>query len=153
VRDDLVACLPALRAFSRFLCRENQAADDLVQNTVLTAIAKESQFEAGTNLKAWLFTIMRTRFYSDLRTSRRRMEHARVTVEEVAHFPSPERPAELMDLSAAMWRLAPQYREAVILVGAAGFSYEEAAKMCGCSVGTMKSRVSRARRQLIAATG
>src|SRR5215470_20204471 len=72
IKDDIVALLPDLRAFSRFLCREREAADDLVQNTILSALDKQEQFEPGTNLKGWLFTIMRNRFYSDLRTLRRR---------------------------------------------------------------------------------
>ena len=72
ITDDIVALLPDLRAFSRFLCREREAADDLVQNTILSALDKQEQFEPGTNLKGWLFTIMRNRFYSDLRTQRRR---------------------------------------------------------------------------------
>ena len=72
VKDDIVLLLPDLRAFARFMCREREAADDLVQNTVLAALDKQSQFEPGTNLKGWLFTIMRNRFYSDLRAQRRR---------------------------------------------------------------------------------
>ena len=72
IKDDIVGLLPDLRAFSRFLCREREAADDLVQNTILAALDKQSQFAPGTNLKGWLFTIMRNRFYSDLRTQRRR---------------------------------------------------------------------------------
>ena len=72
IKDDIVALLPDLRAFSRFLCRERETADDLVQNTILAALDKQDQFEPGTNLKGWLFTIMRNRFYSDLRTQRRR---------------------------------------------------------------------------------
>src|SRR5262249_60866324 len=72
VKDDIVTLLPDLRAFSRFLCRERETADDLVQNTILAALAKQDQFEPGPNRKGWLFTIMRNRFYSDLRTQRRR---------------------------------------------------------------------------------
>src|SRR5437899_12100153 len=72
IKDDIVGLLPDLRAFSRFLCREREAADDLVQNTVLAALDKQQQFAPGTNLKGWLFTIMRNRFYSDLRMQRRR---------------------------------------------------------------------------------
>ncbi len=147
VRADLIALLPDLRAFSRFLCRERQAADDLLQNTVATALAKQHQFEIGTNLKAWLFTIMRTQFYSEIRSTRRRLN----MLDEAGSdgvAPSPEYRAEMMDLAAALWRLSPQYREALILIGAGGFSYEEAARLCGCAVGTMKARVSRARRQL-----
>ncbi|MCW5745114.1 MAG: sigma-70 family RNA polymerase sigma factor [Alphaproteobacteria bacterium] len=149
LKTDLIAVLPDLRAFSRFLCRERPAADDLLQNTVATALAKQHQFEPGTNLKAWLFTIMRTQFYSERRSARRRMDALDACfVDATSTAPSPESRAEMMDLAAALWRLSPQYREALILVGACGFSYEEAARLCGCAVGTMKARVSRARRQL-----
>ena len=72
MKDEIVALLPDLRAFARFMCREREAADDLVQNTILAALDKQQQFTPGTNLKGWLFTIMRNRFYSDLRTQRRR---------------------------------------------------------------------------------
>ncbi|HEX2891667.1 sigma-70 family RNA polymerase sigma factor [Vineibacter terrae] len=147
LKEELITLLPDLRAFSRFLCRERAAADDLLQNTIATALAKQHQFEAGTNLKAWLFTIMRTQFYSDLRSMRRRRDALDSACSDNV-VPSPEHRAELMDLTAALWRLNPQYREALILVGAGGFSYEEAAELCGCAVGTMKARVSRARRQL-----
>lgn len=149
LKDDIITLLPELRAFSRFLCRERSAADDLLQNTVVVALAKQHQFEPGTNLKAWLFTIMRTQFYSEMRSTRRRMDALNGgAVDGTGESPSPERRAELMDLAAALWRLSPQYREALILVGAGGFSYEEAARLCGCAVGTVKARVSRARRQL-----
>src|SRR3954471_8072956 len=149
MRDDVVALLPDLRAFARFMCREREAADDLVQNTVLAALDKHAQFEPGTNLKGWLFTIMRNRFYSDLRAQRRRPS----AIEDVAATPvaavdNPDATLELKDLSSALWKLSPQAREALILVGAGGFSYEEAARLCGCSVGTLKVRVSRARKQL-----
>ena len=149
LKDDIVSLLPDLRAFARFMCREREAADDLVQNTVLSALDKQSQFEAGTNLKGWLFTIMRNRFYSDLRAQRRRP----TTLEDVETVPvaavdNPEASLELKELSAALWKLSPQSREALILVGAGGFSYEEAAQLCDCSVGTLKARVSRARKLL-----
>ncbi len=148
-KDDIVTLLPDLRAFARFMCREREAADDLVQNTVLMALDKQSQFEPGTNLKGWMFTIMRNRFYSDLRTQRRRPS----TIEDSAAAPiaavdNPEAHLELKELSGELWRLSPQAREALILVGAGGFSYEEAATLCDCSVGTLKARVSRARKQL-----
>lgn len=149
LKDDIVALLPDLRAFARFMCREREAADDLVQNTVLQALDKQTQFEAGTNLKGWLFTIMRNRFYSDLRAQRRRPG----TIEDVETIPlaavdNPEATLELKELSSALWKLSPQSREALILVGAGGFSYEEAARLCDCSVGTLKARVSRARKLL-----
>lgn len=149
MKDDIVTLLPDLRAFARFMCREREAADELVQNTILAALDKHEQFEPGTNLKGWLFTIMRNRFYSDLRTQRRRPS----AIEDSAAAPlaaidNPEARLALKELSGALWRLSPQAREALILVGAGGFSYEEAASLCDCSVGTLKARVSRARKQL-----
>ena len=148
-RSDLLVLLPDLRAFSRFLCRDRAAADDLVQNTDVVAISKQAQFEPGTNLKAWLFTIMRSRFYSSLRSARRRSEV--FEPDELANAAAPNRAdasSNLIDLSKALWCVIPEYREALMLVGACGFSYEEAASLCGCSLGTIKARVSRARSQL-----
>ncbi len=149
LKDDLVALLPDLRAFARFMCRERESADDLVQNTVLAALDKQAQFTPGTNLKGWLFTIMRNRFYSDLRTLRRRPAAIdQADIAPLAAIDNPEATLELKELSSALFRLSPQAREALVLVGAGGFSYEEAAGLCGCSVGTLKARVSRARKQL-----
>ena len=148
-KSELVALLSDLRAFSRFLCRDRVAADDLVQNTVVVALSKQDQFEMGTNLKAWLFTIMRSQFYSGLRSVRRRAETIDSgEAENTPSIDSADRSSGLIDLSKALWRLNPEYREALMLVGAGGFSYEEAAALCECSLGTMKARVSRARRQL-----
>jgi RNA polymerase sigma-70 factor (ECF subfamily) len=149
IKDDIVALLPDLRAFARFMCRERESADELVQNTILMALDKQSQYTEGTNLKGWLFTIMRNRFYSDLRAQRRRP----TPIDDSAAAPiaavdNPEATLELKELSVALWQLSPQSREALILIGAGGFSYEEAATLCNCSVGTLKARVSRARKQL-----
>ena len=149
IKDDLVVLLPDLRAFARFMCREREAADDLVQNTIVAALNKEQQFTSGTNLKAWLFTIMRNRFYSDMRSQRR--GSIAVDDEQLALVPAidnPEATMALHELTTALWKLNPQSREALILVGASGFSYEEAAVLCDCSVGTLKARVSRARKRL-----
>lgn len=149
MKDDIVALLPDLRAFARFMCREREAADDLVQNTVLAALDKQQQFTPGTNLKGWLFTIMRNRFYSDLRTQRRRPQTIDdENAEPLPAVDNPEATLALKELSAELWKLSPQAREALVLVGAGGFSYEEAARLCGCSVGTLKARVSRARKHL-----
>jgi RNA polymerase sigma-70 factor (ECF subfamily) len=149
IKDDIVTLLPDLRAFARFMCREREAADELVQNTILAALDKQTQFTAGTNLKGWLFTIMRNRFYSDLRTQRRRPTAIDDPVNSsLAAVDNPEMSLQLKELSTALWQLSPQAREALILVGAGGFSYEEAAVLCECSVGTLKARVSRARKQL-----
>jgi RNA polymerase sigma-70 factor (ECF subfamily) len=149
MKDDIVALLPDLRAFARFMCREREAADDLVQNTVVVALDKQSQFTPGTNLKAWMFTIMRNHFYSDLRTQRRRPAGADPdSTAPQAAVDNPEAAIAVKELSAALWQLSAQAREALILVGASGFSYEEASRLCGCTVGTLKVRVSRARKQL-----
>ncbi|MBX9945565.1 MAG: sigma-70 family RNA polymerase sigma factor [Reyranella sp.] len=148
-RVSLATLLPDVRAFSRFLCRERAAADDLVQNTFVVALSKQAQFKPGTNLKAWLFTIARSQFYSGLRSTRRRI--ARIELGDTENAPGidhADRSSDLIDLSRALSRLAPEYREALMLVGACGFSYEEAAAICGCGLGTVKARVSRARRQL-----
>jgi RNA polymerase sigma-70 factor (ECF subfamily) len=148
LKNDIVKLLPDLRAFARFMCRDRESADDLVQNTILAALDKQSQFVPGTNLKGWLFTIMRNRFYSDLRSQRRRPAPVDASVTPLAAVDNPDATLELKELSGALWRLTPQAREALILVGAGGFSYEEAAVLCSCSVGTLKARVSRARKQL-----
>ena len=149
MKKEIVALLPDLRAFARFMCREREAADDLVQNTVLAALDKQTQFTPGTNLKGWLFAIMRNRFYSDLRTQRRRpltIDNDAATL--LAAVDNPEATMALKELSSELWKLNPQSREALVLIGAGGFSYEEAARLCGCSVGTLKARVSRARKYL-----
>jgi RNA polymerase sigma-70 factor (ECF subfamily) len=149
MKDDIVALLPDLRAFARFMCREREAADDLVQNTVVAALDKQSQFTPGTNLKAWMFTIMRNRFYSDLRTQRRRPSGVDTnSAAPLAAVDNPEAAIAMKELSSALWQLSAQAREALVLVGAGGFSYEEASRLCGCTVGTLKVRVSRARKQL-----
>ena len=149
LKDDVVALLPDLRAFARFMCREREAADDLVQNTVLAALDKHTQFTPGTNLKGWLFTIMRNRFYSDLRSQRLRPSGVDSDqAAPLAAVDNPEATVAMKELSSALWQLSAQAREALILVGAGGFSYEEASRLCGCTVGTLKVRVSRARKQL-----
>ena len=132
ITDDIVALLPDLRVFARFMCREREAADDLVQN-----------------LKGWLFTIMRNRFYADLRAQSRRPTGADSDqAAPLAAVDNPEATVAMKELSSALWQLSAQAREALILVGAGGFSYEEASRLCGCSVGTLKVRVSRARKLL-----
>ena len=149
LKDEIVALLPDLRAFARFMCREREAADDLVQSTVVIALDKQSQFTPGTNLKGWLFTIMRNRFYADLRSQRRRpSSFDGEDATPALAVDNPEAAVAMKELSSALWRLSAQAREALILVGASGFSYEEASRLCGCTVGTLKVRVSRARKEL-----
>ena len=145
----MAALLPDLRAFGRFLTRDPTAADDLVQDTVVRALAAQASFQPGTNLKAWLFTIERNAFYEQ---ARRRRRETRVLSEQVQeaepHAPEAHRRGELSDLSRLLWTLPPLLREALVLVGAQELSHEEAAAICGVTIGTMKARVSRARGQL-----
>ncbi len=149
VRRDLLALLPDLRAFARFLARDRVMADDLVQDTVVRALSSLGQFQAGTNLKAWLFTILRNLFFEQ--TRRRRREAAALG----AHGPLDEavpgsqaNHSEVRDLQRQLWLLPPLLREALVLVGAQELTHEEAALICGVPVGTMRARVSRARTQL-----
>jgi RNA polymerase sigma-70 factor, ECF subfamily len=147
---DLVACIPPLRIFARSLTRNYERADDLVQDTVVRALAAAHQFQAGTNLKAWMFTILRNLHCDDLRKKRVWVQ----SLEEIAGYepavlPNQEASLELGDFDRAVWQLDDNQRKALILVGADGLSYEEAAKECDCPTGTVKSRVSRARRELL----
>lgn len=150
LRRGLAAILPAMRSFARFLTHDVSSADDLVQETVLRVLRAHDQYKEGTNLKAWILKVQRNLFYEGLRSSKREQEvmadfedHARTD----PHGP-PRYQDQVMDLSVLIWRLPVVMREALILVGAQGFSYEEAAQICDCSVGTMKARVSRARDRL-----
>jgi len=147
--DGIMTVVPSLRAFAISLTRNIDAAEDLVQETVLRAISKQEQFAAGTNLQAWLFTILRNQFRSDHRKSIRETEdgdgsHAAAMI----HMPDQEDRIMMHDLEAALGKLPRGQREAIMLVGADGLSYEEAAQVLGCAIGTVKSRVNRARSSL-----
>jgi RNA polymerase sigma-70 factor (ECF subfamily) len=148
-REQLLAALPSLRAFAYSLTSNWDRADDLVQDTVTRAWANLGRFRPGTNLHAWLFTILRNQFYSQQRRHRREVEDPDgvYTARLRAH---PEQPSHLdfEDFRKALAKLSPYYREALLLVGAEGLSYEEAADICGVAVGTIKSRVHRGRDQL-----
>ena len=149
LRREITLLLPDLRGFARFLVRDRVMADDVVQDTLVRALAALHQFEPGTNLKAWLFTILRNQFYEQARRRKREAAamDARFVAEEEASPPQLAR-AELHELQALIWRLPPLLREALILVGAQEMSHEEAAAICGVPVGTMKARLSRARSAL-----
>lgn len=146
---DLVAAIPNMRAFAISLCGNPDRADDLVQETLMRAWRSLDSFERGTNLKAWLFTILRNQYFSELRKSKREIPDsdgeiaARVAVE-----PEQQGHLDLKDLQKALAALSDDQREALILVGAEGFSYEDAAAIAGCAIGTIKSRVNRARAKL-----
>lgn len=148
-RDGLLASVPTLRAFAVSLSKNADRADDLVQETLVKAWDKQSSFQPGTNLKAWLFTILRNEFYSQMRKRRREVEDSdgAITARLSVH-PAQDGSSDLNDFRKALELLPEDQREAIILIGASGFSYEEAAEICGCAVGTIKSRVSRARTRL-----
>src|SRR5690606_7973881 len=148
-REELVATIPSLRAFAISLAQNNDRADDLVQETLVKAWGKQASFQLGTNLKAWLFTILRNEFYSQMRKRGREVQDSEGTITaNVPTLPQQHGTLDLKDFRVALERLREDQREAIILVGASGFSYEEAAEICGCAVGTIKSRVSRARTRL-----
>ena len=148
-REELADHLPALRAFAMSLAGDVSAADDLVQDTIVKAWSNIDKFEPGTNLRAWLFTILRNTFYSLRRKRKREVEdpdgiHAGRLFEKPAH----DGRLAMADFRKAFDKLSAEHREVLILVGASGFSYEEAAEMTGVAVGTVKSRANRARARL-----
>ena len=145
MRAAMPALLPSLRGYARALCRDAQAADDLVQDTILRALAAEIQWQPGTNLRAWLFTILRNAWLSGLR--RRRESELTEGHTLAAAAPQMGR-MELADLAAAMAQLPAVQREALTLVGAQGFSVAEAAEICAVPEGTIKARMSRGRDKL-----
>ncbi|MEO0486137.1 MAG: RNA polymerase sigma factor [Pseudomonadota bacterium] len=149
-KDEIIEHLPAMRAFARSLTRNPTSADDLVQDTVVKAWSNIDKFEPGTNLRAWLFTILRNTFYSLRRKRAREVEDADgVLAGQLSEKPAHDGRLVMRDFAAAFGQLPDEQREALLLVGASGFSYEEAAEMCDCAVGTIKSRANRARARLV----
>ncbi len=148
-RDQLIAAIPGLRAFGISLTSRSDRADDLVQETLMKAWKHHDSFEAGSNLKAWLYTILRNEFYTQIRKRSREVEDADgIYSGKVALQAEQHGHLDMADLQNALNLLPNDQREAIILVGASGFSYEEAAKICGVAIGTIKSRVNRARNKL-----
>ncbi|AUM75084.1 RNA polymerase sigma factor [Paracoccus jeotgali] len=148
-RDELVNHLPALRAFALSLTRDGSAADDLVQDTIVKAWTNIEKFQPGTNLRAWLFTILRNTFYSARRKTRREVSDTDgIHAAKLSTRPEHDGRLAMNDFRAAFQHLPDEQRESLILVGALGFSYEEAASMTGVAVGTVKSRANRGRRRL-----
>lgn len=146
---ELVKLIPHLRAFARSLTGDAASADDLAQDAMIKAWGARASFQLGTNMKAWTFMILRNQFYSDKRRSWRSVQLDQEAAERtLVAVDDPESPVALDELRLAMAMLPDEQREALILVGAGGFAYEEAADICGCAVGTVKSRVSRARKAL-----
>jgi RNA polymerase sigma-70 factor, ECF subfamily len=144
----LVQCLPHLRAFARVLCRQHDLVDDLVQDSVVRALAASNQFQQGTNFKAWMFTILRNQNITTFRRKRIVPASLDDVCPEVSQAAPQEDALMIEDLDHAVQQLSPLRREALILVVVHGLSYEEAAAVCGCAVGTIKSRVARARAEL-----
>ena len=145
---ELLFFIPHLRAFAKGLCGDHRA-DDLVQETLTKALTFQNQYTPGTNMRAWLFTILRNGFYTEIRKTRLEVEdvggwHA----DHVPQAACQDDAFSLTEFNSALSKLNADQREALMLVGASGFSYEEAAQICNVAVGTIKSRVSRARESL-----
>ncbi|KRB82474.1 RNA polymerase subunit sigma-70 [Sphingomonas sp. Root710] len=148
-KTELARVIPHLRAFGRSLSGNRDLADDLVQETLMKAWAARQRFQAGTNMRAWTFIILRNLFLSQMRRARFRGEWDQHAADKLLAAPaSQDRHIELADMQRALLHLPQPQREALILVGAGGFAYEEAAEICGCAVGTIKSRVARGRAAL-----
>src|SRR6202161_696380 len=149
IRDQVLSTVPSLRAFAISLCGNIDRADDLVQETLLRALSHIDSFEPGTNMPAWLFTILRNVFRSEYRKRRREVEDADGSyADSLTSLPNQTASLEMDEFRKALDHLPADQREALILVGASGFSYEEAAQICVCAVGTIKSRGNRARTRL-----
>lgn len=148
-KRELLAALPSLRAFAISLTGNADRADDLVQESIMKAWGNQAKFEAGTNMKAWLFTILRNGFYSHMRKWGRELQDSDgALTERLSSHPEQQGVLDMQDFKKALGLLPDDQREAIILIGASGFSYEEAAEVCGCAIGTVKSRVNRARSRL-----
>jgi RNA polymerase sigma-70 factor (ECF subfamily) len=148
-KRELVALIPHLRAFARTLAGDAASADDLAQEAMMKAWVARASYQMGTNMKAWTFMILRNQFYSEKRRSWRSTQLDQEAAERtLVAVDDPQAPVALDELRMGLKMLPAEQREALILVGAGGFAYEEAAEICGCAVGTVKSRVSRARKAL-----
>jgi RNA polymerase sigma-70 factor (ECF subfamily) len=150
LKSDLLSAIPNLRAFAVSLCGNPDRADDLVQETLVKAWSNLGSFVEGTNMPAWLFTILRNIYYSEYRKRRREVSDSEGTIAaRLATAPAQNGHMDFLDFREALQKLPADQREALVLIGASGMSYEEAAGICNCAVGTMKSRVNRARNRLI----
>ncbi len=153
-REEVVEHLPAMRAFAVSLTRDSASADDLVQDTIVKAWKNFDKFKEGTNLRAWLFTILRNTFYSNLRKSKREVSDSDgAMAATLSEKPQHDGRLAMADFEKVFTRLPVEQREALILVGASGMSYEEAAETCEVAIGTIKSRVNRGRAKLVELLG
>lgn len=153
ISDDrglVVSLIPALRAFARTFYRDVDSADDLVQETLTKAIANIEKYETGTHMKSWLFTIMRNAFYSRYKKERREQTGLLEDAADRLHTEAAQEWAlQRGEIKAAIERLPPHQREVLVLIGVLGVSYEETARICNCAIGTVKSRLNRAREALL----
>ena len=148
-KTELTGLIPQMRAFARSLCRDAVAADDLAQDALLKAWNNRTSYQPGTNMKAWTFMILRNQFYSDKRRSWRSTQlDPEVAERTLVAASNPMASLELDEVRRGLAMLPEDQREALILIGAGGLSYEEVSEICGCAIGTIKSRVSRARDRL-----
>lgn len=148
-KRELLDALPHLRAFARGLSGRPDFADDLVQEAAIKAWSARERFTPGTSMRAWTFAILRNHYLSELRRNRRQADYDQETAERLLVMEADqEGRLHLSDLQAALQKMSSERREALLLVGASGFTYEEAAQICECAIGTMKSRVARARAEL-----
>ncbi len=149
-RDDVIAMIPALRAFAWSLSHNASDADDLVQDTLIKAWTNREKFEIGTNLRAWLFTILRNTYYTTVVRRRREVrDEDGAYAATLTSAANQDWSVAVTAMETALKRLPDEHREALVLVGGAGLTYEEAAEVCGCALGTIKSRVNRARTRLL----
>ncbi|GAA4531644.1 sigma-70 family RNA polymerase sigma factor [Chelativorans composti] len=152
--SEIVELIPALRAFARTFCRDINDADDLVQETLVKGLSHLHQFEAGTSMKSWLFTIMRNTFYTRVKIARREAPGAADCISaRPAVSATQEWSARGLEIHNAIQQLPEQQREVMMLIGVLGMSYEETAAICNCAMGTVKSRLNRARLRLLAVLG
>jgi RNA polymerase sigma-70 factor (ECF subfamily) len=150
-RDELVNAMPALRAFARGLCGHREMADDLAQDAMMRAWAARDHFEKGTNFRAWIYIILRNQFYTLMRKNSRLVQwDPEIRHDALVALPDQHDAIHLKDVERALLSLPPEQREVLVLVGASGVSYEEAANIIGCAVGTIKSRLARGRVALAA---
>ena len=152
--DDILDYVPVLRAFAWSLCRRHEDVDDLVQETLLKALANRHRYQDGTNMRAWMFTIMRNTFYRSAHKAARERPGSGECASGCLSVPATQdwslRGSEVWNI---VLHLPPQYREALILVVMLGESYEDAANICGVAIGTIKSRINRARGQVMERLG
>jgi RNA polymerase sigma-70 factor (ECF subfamily) len=149
-RDELLPVIPRLRAFARSLAGDVAGGDDLVQETLAKAWSSRASYQPGTHMKSWAYRILRNLFYSEKRRSWRRVPlDVEVAERTLVAVSNPAGALELDEARRALALLPDEQREALILIGVAGLSYEDAARLCDCAEGTVKSRVSRARRRML----